>query len=147
MSVMASYQDTGISTVCSTSCSRVIPFISFLVKCFIHTAGFLCGMCAYQDKHMSCKENPQCVCTKKGPKPLRWRHNGRDSDSNHQPHSCLLHRLFRRRSRKTSKLRALALVWGIHRGSVNSPHKWPVTRKMFPFDDVIMISIYEFMML
>ena len=26
----------------------------------------------------------------------------------------------------------------IHRGPVNSPHKWPVTRKMFPFDDVIM---------
>ena len=26
---------------------------------------------------------------------------------------------------------------GIHRGPVNSPHKWPVTRKMFPFDDVI----------
>ena len=32
----------------------------------------------------------------------------------------------------------LAFVWGIHRGPVNSPHKWPVTRKMFPFDDVIM---------
>ena len=31
-----------------------------------------------------------------------------------------------------------ALVWGIHRGLVNFPHKWPVTRKMFPFDDVIM---------
>ena len=27
---------------------------------------------------------------------------------------------------------------GIHRGPVNSQHKWPVTRKMFPFDDVIM---------
>ena len=26
----------------------------------------------------------------------------------------------------------------IHRGPVNFPHKWPVTRKMFPFDDVIM---------
>ena len=35
---------------------------------------------------------------------------------------------------------SLAFVWGIHRGPVNSPHKWPVTRKMFPFDDVIMIS-------
>ena len=29
---------------------------------------------------------------------LRWRHNGRDSVSNHQPHDCLLNRLFRRRS-------------------------------------------------
>ena len=35
---------------------------------------------------------------------------------------------------------SLAFVWGIHRGPVNSPHKWPVTRKMFPFDDVIMES-------
>ena len=33
---------------------------------------------------------------------------------------------------------SLAFVWGIHWGPVNSPHKWPVTRKMFPFDDVIM---------
>ena len=32
---------------------------------------------------------------------------------------------------------SLAFVWGIHRGPVNSPHRWPVTRKMFPFDDVI----------
>ena len=31
-----------------------------------------------------------------------------------------------------------AFVWGIHRRPVNSPHKWPVTRKMFPFDDIIM---------
>ena len=33
----------------------------------------------------------------------------------------------------------LAVVWGIHRRPVNSPHKGPVTPKMFPFDDVIMI--------
>ena len=36
---------------------------------------------------------------------------------------------------------SLAFVWGIHRGPVNSPHKWPVTWKMFPFDDVIMIYV------
>ena len=35
---------------------------------------------------------------------VEWRHNGRDSVSNHQPHDCLLNRLFRRRSKKTSKL-------------------------------------------
>ena len=35
---------------------------------------------------------------------------------------------------------SLAFVWGIHRGPVNSPHKWPVTRKMFPFDDVIVYT-------
>ena len=35
---------------------------------------------------------------------------------------------------------SLAFVRGIHRWPVNSPHKWLVTRKMFPFDDVIMIK-------
>ena len=71
---------------------------------------------------------------------LQWRHNGRDAVSNHQPHHCLLNRLSRHRSKKTSKLRATAFVRGIHRSPVNSPHKWPVTRKMFPFDEVIMVS-------
>ena len=33
---------------------------------------------------------------------------------------------------------SLAFVRGIHRGPVNSPHKWPVTRQLFPFDDFIM---------
>ena len=33
---------------------------------------------------------------------------------------------------------SLAFVGGIHRSPVNSPHKWPVTWKMLPFDDVVM---------
>ena len=153
------------------------------------------------------------------PISLQWRHNGRDSVSNHQPHDCLLSRLFRRRSKKTSKLRVTGLcagnspatgefpaqmasnaenvsIWWRHHvnsffffllltaftdflqgwligtweitsswqwrynepdgrskktskprvaglcvgnSPVNSPHKWPITRNMFPFDDVIMI--------
>ena len=40
--------------------------------------------------------------------------------------------------RKHQSSASLAFVRGIHRGPVNSPHKWPVTRKMFPFNDVIM---------
>ena len=36
---------------------------------------------------------------------------------------------------------SLAFVRGIHRRLVNSLHKWPVTRKMFPFDDIIMDTI------
>ena len=40
---------------------------------------------------------------------LRWRHNERDGVSNHQPHDCLLNRLFRCRSKKTSKLRVTGL--------------------------------------
>ena len=43
------------------------------------------------------------------------------------------------RKHKMSAL--LAFAWGIHWGQVNSPHKWPVRRKMFPFDDVIMWSM------
>ena len=39
--------------------------------------------------------------------------------------------------RKHSNSAWLAFVRGIHRWPVNSPHKWPVTRNMFPFDDVI----------
>ena len=35
---------------------------------------------------------------------------------------------------------SLAFVWGIQQRPVNSPHKWPVTWKMFPFDDVIMLG-------
>ena len=44
--------------------------------------------------------------------PLRWRHNERDSVSNHQPHHCLLNRSFGRRSKKTSKLRVTGLCVG-----------------------------------
>ena len=40
--------------------------------------------------------------------------------------------------RKHQSSALLAFVRGIHRRAVNSPHKGPVTRKMFPFDDVIM---------
>ena len=40
--------------------------------------------------------------------------------------------------RKNQSTAPLAFVWDIHRWPVNSPRKWPVTRKMFPFDDDIM---------
>ena len=42
--------------------------------------------------------------------------------------------------RKHQSSASLAFVREIHRGPVNFPHKWPVTRKMFPFDDVIMLD-------
>ena len=47
-------------------------------------------------------------------------------------HSCV-------NQRKHQSSASLAFVREIHRGPVNFPHKWPVTRKMFPFDDIIMI--------
>ena len=44
--------------------------------------------------------------------------------------------------RKHQSSVSLAFVRGIHRSPVNSPHKWQVTRKMFPFDDTIMVLKY-----
>ena len=43
---------------------------------------------------------------------LQWRNNGHDGVSNHQPHDCLLNRLFRRRSKKISKFRVTAICEG-----------------------------------
>ena len=43
---------------------------------------------------------------------LQWRYNGCDGVSNHQPHGCLLNCLFRRRSKKTSKLHVTGLCAG-----------------------------------
>ena len=45
--------------------------------------------------------------------------------------------------RKYQSFASLAFVRGIHRWPVNSPHKWPVTQKMLPFDDVIMDHISQ----
>ena len=55
------------------------------------------------------------ICT------LRWRHKGRDGVSNHQPHDCFLDRLFRRRSKKTSKLRVTGLCVGNSPGTGEFP--------------------------
>ena len=74
---------------------------------------------------------------------LQWRHNECDHCDgvwNHRSFYCL----FRRRSKKTSKLRGTGFfVRGIHRWPVNSLHKGPVTRKTFPIDYVIMFEIWE----
>ena len=63
---------------------------------------------------------------------LQWRHNERDGVSNLQPLDCLFNRLFRRTSKKTSSSASLAFVWEF------TGHKWPIARKFFPYDDVIM---------
>ena len=52
---------------------------------------------------------------------LQWRHNRRDSVSKYQPHGYLLGRLFRRRSKKTSKLRATGLCAGNSPGTDKFP--------------------------
>ena len=69
---------------------------------------------------------------------LLWHHNGRDDVSNHKPHDCLLNRLFRRRSKKTSKLRVTGLCEGNSPVTGEFPAKRSVTQKMFTFNDVIL---------
>ena len=117
---------------------RQLTYLTFLIIQILQSMSTICFHYTIiasnpfkpNDKYASVK----CACSV----PLRWRHNGPDSVSNHQPHDCLLNRLFRRRSKKISKLRVTGLCVGNSSGPVNSPHKGPVTRKMFPFDDVIM---------
>ena len=72
---------------------------------------------------------------------LQWRHNGRGAMTSQitSHHDFLLKRLFRRRSNTTSKLRATGLCAGNSPVTGEFPHKWPVARKMFPFDDVIVV--------
>ena len=64
---------------------------------------------------------------------LQWRYNGRDSVSNHQPHDCLLNRLFRRRSNKTSKLRVTGLCAG------NSPGTDEFSAQMASYAKIVSI--------
>ena len=64
---------------------------------------------------------------------LQWRHNERDGVSNH-----LRPTISSGADQNKQSSASLAFVGKIHRCPVNSPHKGPVTWKMFPFDDVIM---------
>ena len=65
---------------------------------------------------------------------LQWCHNGHDSVSNHQPHDCLLNRLFKRRSKKTSKLRFTGLCAG------NSPGTGEFPAQMASYAENVSIS-------
>ena len=81
----------------------------------------------------SCRE----ICL--GLKSLRWRYNGRDGVSNHQPHDCLLNR-YSDADKKNIKAPGHWPLCEEFTGDRRiSRTKRPVTRKMFPFDDVIMV--------
>ena len=80
---------------------------------------------------------------------ILWRHYGRSPHYNDVTMSSIASQitsltivystgLFGCRSKNTSKLRVTGLCAGNSPGTGELPHKWPVTRKMFPFDDVIM---------
>ena len=69
---------------------------------------------------------------------LQWRYDEHDGVSTHQPYDCLPTVYSGADHRRHQSSASLAFVRGIQRWS--SPHKVPVTRKMFPFDDAIMGS-------
>ena len=56
--------------------------------------------------------------------PLQWRHHECYGISNHQPHDCLISRLFRHRSKKTSKLR----ITGFCEGNPSVTGEFPAQR-------------------
>ena len=74
---------------------------------------------------------------------LCWGHNGHDGVSKHHTQNCLLKRLFRCRSKKTSKLRITGLCEGNSPVTSEFPAKKPEMQKNFPFDDVIMMYVIQ----
>ena len=83
-------------------------------------------------------QQPWCAYNDFRQYPLQWRHNGCNGVSNHQPHDCLLNRLFRHRLQKASKLRVTGLCEWNPPMTGEFPAQRAITRKMFPYDDVIM---------
>ena len=84
----------------------VLPVVK--ITCFGRPYNSMVILCRFHCfEPLGCRLNPHMA--------LQWRHNGRDGISNHQPRDCLLNRLFRRRSKKTSKLHVTGL------GAGNSP--------------------------
>ena len=71
---------------------------------------------------------------------LQWRHNKRYGVSNHWRLDCLLNQAQVKEKNQGSV--SQPFVRGIHRLPVEFPHKGSVTRKMFPFDDVIMYPVF-----
>ena len=74
---------------------------------------------------------------------LQWRHNGLDGVSNHSTSLTIVYSAVYSGADQTKNPSSAspAFVQGFHRGPVYFPHKGPVTRKMFPFHDVIIFYL------
>ena len=98
---------------------KVIQYTVHPKKYGLHFVVCYCGLCRsiypYPSGLLHCQWGSHGigpVTVKDMINTLRWRHNERDGVSNHQPHDCLLNRLFGRRLKKTSKLRVTGLCAG-----------------------------------
>ena len=89
----------------------LVPYITHIchrIHCICRSLGWHIWMALEWDISHICHSSEVPIVHS----PLHWRHNGRDCISNHQPNDCLLNRLFRRRSKKTSKLCVTGLCEG-----------------------------------
>ena len=105
---------------------------------YLHKNALILCRCFVSHQHI--KNARHLYVSQKKLIPLQWRHNERDGVPSHRRLGCLRNRLLRRRSKKTSKLRVTGLCEGNPQVADGFAHKGPVTRKMFPFDDVIMLT-------
>ena len=97
-----------------------------------HTSLKVFGLLLMQRKPVSFLDTPTCLqCDCACYISLLWRHNGGECVSNHQPFDRVLNRLFALIKENIKAPRHWPLC---------GEFTWPVTRKMFPFDDVIMYS-------
>ena len=97
----------GVSFVSASpdGCSATVPEVVYASPCYIALCYYgtpLYCVLIYYDIALSwhCKSS------------LQWHHNGCDGASNHQPCDCLPNHLFRRKSKKTSKLCVTGLCGG-----------------------------------
>ena len=102
------YATIALVQVCSNSIARLtIYHFKFAI--------ILNGECSIYSTCAQYRVHHELFCS------LRWRQNGRNSVSNHQPHDCLLNRLFRRRSKKPSRLHVTGLCVGNSPGTGEFP--------------------------
>ena len=127
----ASYQIRKIAgCACAGNAGNVFPRRRFQRKLLVSDPGMHHGTCVTHvpwcmSGSLTCGdgENVPGIPSACAPAILRiWQEaHGHDSVSNHQPHDCLLNRLFRRRSKKTSKLRVTGLCAGNSPGNGEFP--------------------------
>ena len=110
-----------------SNCCAKIPLISEAVRfiCRPHCNCIFEEICmVFKNKSVEIYDWPiktthyETDLIPRAPMTLQWRHNDHVGVLNHQPYDCLLNRLFRRRSKRTAKLRVTGLCVG------NSPDRW-----------------------
>ena len=121
--IVKSHPSSDPRTECAFLMSSVVflkgPYISFLAK--LRTSHPVIFSAKAGNEYAAVPRRHWLLPFDNFLQSLRWRHNDYAGVSNHQPHGCLLNRLFRRKSRKTSKLRVTGLCVGNSPGTGEFP--------------------------